>query len=343
MKLRSEKQNRIENNPSQENDEDQQNTPQNGEHDLSLRSQPGQITPKANNENSQHYFDSLYKDLSQPGAYTNKLLRYLRKNETYSLHRPVRKIFPRRRIISRFPGQIVQSDLIDMQKYSTKNSNFNFILVVIDCFSKKLWTRPLKSKRGQDTADALRYILESMEYPIQTLIFDEGLEYKNQYVNGLLNEYNIHSYHILSKTKASTAERVNKTIKEKIWKYFTQTGKEKWINVLENIVSNYNETYHTTTKMAPNQVTWENRLKVFKTMFPKISNRVRCRLRVDDKVRIALNKDIFEKKYTQNWSKDIFTIKNVFQKNGVCWFRLKDSNNKIYSKGKYFYQLNKVS
>ena len=84
-----------------------------------------------------------------------------------------------------------------MQKFSGSNSGYNYILVVIDCFSKKLWTRPLKTKRGQETAQALRSILESMKYPVQTMIFDEGLEYVNQYVSNLLNVFQNRSSYCL--------------------------------------------------------------------------------------------------------------------------------------------------
>ena len=77
-------------------------------------------------------------------------------------------------------------------------------------------------------------------------------------------------------------------------------------------------------------------------MFPKIGVRIKCRLEKGDKVRVALFKDIFEKGYTQNWSEDIFTIENVFQSNGVCWYRLIDNKGDIYHKTKYFYELNKV-
>ena len=287
-------------------------------------------------------FDEFYYSLKQPGAYSRKLLRYLRKNENYSLHRPKRKIFPRRRIVTHFPGQIVQSDLIDLQKISSKNSNFKFILVVIDCFSKKLWTRAMKTKTGLETATALRSILDSMKYPVQTMIFDEGLEYVNKYVSELLAEYNIHSYHIRSKLKASSAERVNRTIKEKLWKYFTKTGRERWIDILEDVTENYNKTYHRTIKIAPDDVTWENREKVFETSFPNIRSRITCRLNVGDKVRVALRKEVFEKGYTQNWSKDIFEITHAFQKNGVCWYRIKDEEGNVYPKSKYFYELNKI-
>ena len=284
----------------------------------------------------------MYKDLLQPGAFTNKIVRYLQKNSTHSLHKGVRKKFLRRKIITHYPGHITQSDLIDMQKFSSSNSGFNYILVFIDCFSKKIWLEPLKSKSGQETSKALRAIIERIEFPIQSLIFDEGLEYKNKYVLNLLAEFNIHHYHIKTKHKASTAERVNRTIKGLIWKYFTESGKKRWIDILSDLAENYNQTYHSSIKMAPNEVTWENFQKVFKSLYPKINSVVNCRLKRGDKVRIALNKDIFEKGFTINWSKDLFTITHIFQKNGVCWYRLKDEAGLTYPKSKYFYQLNKV-
>ena len=305
--------------------------------------------PRANRQipsprvtDAQKQFNALYQDLSQPGAFTSKIRRYLRQNVIHSIHKSKRRNFPRRRIVTYFPGNIIQSDLIDLQKYASSNSGYNYILVVIDCFSKKLWTRPLKTKSGKETADGLRSIFESMKYPVQSIIFDEGLEYVNKYVSMLLQEYNIYSYHIRTQHKASTAERVNQTIKKIIWKYFSQTNRHRWVDILDKLTDNYNKTYHTTIKMTPNEVTWENRSKVFKTMFPKIKSKISCRLKKGDKVRIALNKNIFEKGYTQNWSSDIFVIDQVFQKNGICWYRLKDKNGEIYSKSKYFFQLNKV-
>ena len=309
------------------------------------KSQAPQKVTRQNSQSrvtSQDAFDKLYSDLVQPGAYTRRILHYLKKNRTHSLHKKVIKKFPRRKIVTYYPGQITQSDLIDMQKFSNSNSGFNYILVFIDCFSKKLWVEPLKSKSGLETANALRQILNRVSFPIQSLIFDEGLEYKNKYVHSLLSEYNIHSYHIRTKHKASSAERVNRTLKSIIWKIFTETNKNRWIDHLDNIADNYNKTFHSTIKMAPNEVTWENREKVFKTMFPKIDSVVKCNLKRGDKVRVALQKEIFEKGFTQNWSEDIFTISNVFQKNGVCWYRIKDEKGNIYPKAKYFHQLNLI-
>ena len=290
----------------------------------------------------QQAFDTVYSDLQQPGSFSRKIIRYLRNNKTHSLHKPVRKKFKRRKIITRYPGQIVQMDLIDLQKFSGSNSGYRWILVVLDCFSKKIWMRALKRKEGDETASAIRNIFHDMDYPVQSVIFDEGREFLNKDVNMLFTQFNIHSYHIKTKIKAGAVERVNKTIKHIIWKLFTETGRKRWIDSLEDIQSNYNDTYHNTIKMKPNDVTWHNRRKVFKISFPNINDTINCRLKKGDRVRVALNKELFDKSYEVNWSEDIFTIVRVFQRSKVCWYRLKDSQGNIYPRGKYFYQLNKV-
>jgi hypothetical protein len=78
-------------------------------------------------------------------------------------------------------------------------------------------------------------------------------------------------------------------------------------------------------------------------MFPEIHDRVKCKLEEGDKVRVALNKEIFSKGYTQNWSEEIYTIKTVLQKGGVCWYKIKDHTGQLYPKSKYFYDLNLVA
>lgn len=292
-------------------------------------------------------FNEKYSDLLQPGAYTRKILRYitgdLAKNRIHSIHGPIRKKFKRRRIIVHYPGQIIEMDLVDMQKISTKNENYKYILMCIDLFTKKLWVEPLKNKTGKITSEAIQKIFNTMENPIQTVIFDEGLEFYNQHVKKLFAQYNIHSYSIKTIKKAGAVERVNKTIKSILYKYFTDKNTRKWARVLPKIVDNYNKTYHTTIKMAPNDVTWKNHKKVFKVMFPEINVSRVCRLHVGNKVRVAKYKKEFEKAYTPNWSEEIYTITKIFQKLGVCWYQIKNSAGEIYPKYKYYYQLRKVS
>jgi L-rhamnose mutarotase len=88
-----------------------------------------------------------------------------------------------------------------------------------------------------------------MKFPVQTIIFDQGLEYVNSVVQNLLKERGVHSYHILTKTKTSSAERVIKTIKHIIWKIFAHNKNNRWIDILEDLTINYNNTYHKSIKL----------------------------------------------------------------------------------------------
>jgi hypothetical protein len=271
------------------------------------------------------------------------LVKQLGKNETYSLHKTVRKNFKRRKIVVAYPGQILQMDLVDMIKYSHQNSHYKYIINCIDLFSKKLWSKPLKLKTGKEVTNAIKSMFAEMEYPPQTIIFDEGKEFLNKDVGRLFAKYNIHSYSILTAKKAGAVERVNRTIKTIMWRYFTEKKSKRWVDVLPEIINNYNSTFHRSIKMPPNSVTFKNRKQVYKALYPDINVRIKCKLRVGDTVRIALKKDIFEKGYTQSWSKEIYTIDKVFQRNKVCWYRLVDHDGKRYSKYKYYQQLNLVA
>ena len=310
--------------------------------------------PIQNKPDRQKKFDASYTDLTQPGAFSRKILRYVKKsekqlrlNQVHSLHAPRikkrGKLFKGRKIIVYYPGQIIQMDLVDMIKTKRSNSGYQYILMVIDLFSKQLWAKPLKNKTGIATGKEIKHILSKMKYPVQTVIFDEGKEFANTHVKKLFRQYNIHSYSILTDKKAGCVERVNRTIKSMIWKYFNYKDTKKWIHVLSKLVENYNNTYHNTIKMAPNEVSWDNRKKVFKNSFPKINDSRVCRLKIGNKVRIAQYKKLFDKGYTINWSKNIYTITHAIQKSGICWYKLKDQAGSIYPKSKYFYDLNLVA
>ncbi|KAL4101127.1 hypothetical protein QTP88_021147 [Uroleucon formosanum] len=79
------------------------------------------------------------------------------------LHRPVRKIFPRRSVVTRFIDELWQADLMDMQSNSKKKYGFKFILVVIDAYTKYAFVEPLKNKSEDDNDDDIDYEPEFIE------------------------------------------------------------------------------------------------------------------------------------------------------------------------------------
>ena len=120
------------------------------------------------------------------------------------------------------------------------------------------------------------------------------------------------TYSTHNQGKSVVAERFIRTLKSKIYKYMTSISKNVYINKLDDIVDEYNNTYHTTIKMKPIDVkdnTYINADKEINNKDPKF--------KVGDRVRISKYKNIFAKGYTPNWSEEAFVIKKV--KNTVPW------------------------
>ena len=78
-------------------------------------------------------------------------------------------------------------------------------------------------------------------------------------------------------------------------------------------------------------------------MYPNKTLSVVCRLQKGDRVRKLREKTIFEKGYKQNWSDEIYIIRDVRQSNQVCWYKLETLAKKSVPGIWYYYQLNLVS
>ena len=138
--------------------------------------------------------------------------------------------------------------------------------------------------------------------------------------------YGINHYSIPTKTKwkASQAERVIRTLKSRLQKYFVTNKTKKWVDIIQKIAADYNKTPHSSHGLPPLDVDHTNRDEVYKKLYPSIKLQTVCRLKVGDKVRKIIEKDIFEKGYKANWSEEIYTITKVKQADGVCWYYLED-------------------
>ena len=112
--------------------------------------------------------------------------------------------------------------------------------------------------------------------------------------------------------KSVVAERFIRTLKSKIYKYMTSISKNVYINKLDNIVNEYNNTYHITIKMKPIDVKDNTHINNSKK-----NNYKDPKFKVGDRVRISKSKNIFAKGYIPNWSEEVFVIKKV--KNTVPW------------------------
>ena len=102
------------------------------------------------------------------------------------IHRPARKIFPRRRFVVKVLHDYMQTDLVDMSNYSRQNKGYKGILMVWNMFLKQVFVEPLKSKTGAEVTEAFERILRRTTPP-KNLQSDKGLEYYNSNFSKLMS------------------------------------------------------------------------------------------------------------------------------------------------------------
>jgi len=242
-----------------------------------------------------------------------------RRRLVEELHASVRKNFPRRHVIVRGYDDLWQADIVEMLPYSRFNRGHHYILTVIDVLSKYAWAVPLKSKAGNETAEAIARIIRESERCPKNLQTDMGKEFYNADVQRLVKKHGINHYSTYSVLKASVVERFNRTLKNNMWKMFTLHGNYKWLDALPRLVSDYNARKHRTIGMRPVDVTPAVAERLLTTVYNRIKIAGPAKFKVGDSVRVSKYKTIFEKGYTPNWTTEVFKIVKVQRTNPVTY------------------------
>ena len=208
-----------------------------------------------------------------------------------------------------------------MHLISKFDKGFRFLLCAVDIFSKYAWVVPLKDEKSVSIVNAFQSILKkSNRKPNKIWVDKEGEFYNNSFKKGL-QDNDIIMYSTHNEGKSVVAKRFIRAIKNKIYKYMTSTSKNVYIDKLDDIVNEYNNTCHRTIKMRPIDVKDNTYID-----FGKEVNDNDPKFKVGDHVRISKYKKIFAKGYTTNWSEEVFVIKKI--KNTVPWtYVTNDLNN----------------
>ena len=182
-----------------------------------------------------------------------------------------------------------------MQLVSKFNKGFRFLLYVIDIFSKYAWVVPLKDKKGISIVNAFQKILDKSQRQPNKIWVDKGNEFYNNSFKKWLKDNDTEICSIHNEAKSVVAERFIRTLKTKTYKYMTLVLKNVYIDKLDDIVGEYNNTYHRTINMKLIDVKDNTYID-----FKEEVNKKDPKFRVGDHVRIAKYKNIFAKGYTPN-------------------------------------------
>ncbi len=299
----------------------------------------------------------LYSDPSFPGSFGGadrfyqavkdrfpdvtrlKVNQFLKSQDSYTLHKTIRKPRKYRRTLVFAPRDLWQIDLLDMQKFARENQGFRYICVIIDCFSKFVWIKPLKNKTGKATVKALALLLMN-ERP-KHIQADEGSEFFNRDVTRMLEAFGPKLYHSYSDKKAAIVERVQRTIRQRLGRLFTHQNNHNWIDHIQEIIDSYNNSYHRSIKMKPADVRQEHVANIFARLFPEEAIK-KPRFNVGDRVRITAKRTFLQKEYKKGWTDEIFVINRVQQTKPITYI-LEDESKEVLTGGFYAEELQNVS
>ena len=157
-------------------------------------------------------------------------------------HKPIIRKFDKRKVYSQFKNNIWRVDLADLQSLSRKNKGIKYLLCAIDLYSKYALVIPLKHEKGISIVNAFNKIIKQSNRKPNKIWVDQGGEFYNNVFEKWLSDNDIIMYSTYNEGKSVVAERFIRTLKNKLYKHMTATGKNVYYDVLDDVVNKYNNT-----------------------------------------------------------------------------------------------------
>ena len=198
-----------------------------------------------------------------------------------------------------------QIDLVYMSA-NWFNHNYKYLLTCVDVFSKKGDIIPLKDRNQDTVTNACTKILTHMGVPA-------SIYSKNATFQKLLDKHNIQIIFALG--LAAFVEVFNKTIKTKLIKYMNLLDTKNWSEFLPQVLEAYNNTKHSATGVAPNDVNSKNELQIAMRLRKHAKTGNYPDVEAGDQIRLPIKHKV-HKGYKQQWSDDLHTVEKSYH-NGV--------------------------
>ena len=315
--------------------------------------------------NNKQLLEQYYYNVNNPGAYSSakKLYRVLQKRypnrfsltyiqkwltgvDSYSVLKQVRRKFRTPNVRVTYIDEQFDADLTSVQNIAKENDGINYLLFVIDIFTRYLWIVPLRDKTAQSVLKGLKKIF--LERKPQKFRSDMGTEFDNKHVKKLMKDNDIYFFTTKNQPKANYVERVQRTFKVLMYRYLRKKRSYRYIDDLQKLVNNYNNTPHRSLNyIAPANVTKEKEADLWAHMYLKKTGKTRknaapFRFKVGEYVRISYLKEPFRRSYQQQYSTEIFKVKQRYRHQGVPVYKLSDWNDQEIKGTFYNAELNKV-
>lgn len=311
--------------------------------------------------------EKLYKFVKKEGKFKlslGKIRRYLSDKESYSLQKRVQRKFKRPHIIVQGIDTQWEADLADVKSLSKYNVGVDYILVVLDVFSRFLFTSPLKNKKASSVLEAIQKIFRLRKPAV--LRTDKGAEFKNVSMSKFLESEGVRHIFSQNETKAAYVERAIQNLKNRIYRLLEERQSNEYIKDLSLITKGINDTpSRPLGDISPSKVTKENSDEVrLNAYLVRTKTKLRApqkikkstdkktrkkkhpsvyKFKIGDRVRITHLKKTFMREYHQKWSGEIFVITQRYKRDGLPVYKLKDFAGDAITGTFYSQELQKVN
>jgi hypothetical protein len=276
--------------------------------------------------------DSLYREARKINGQIKKkdIVKFLEGERTYGLFKSRRLRFPRSRTFASGYYTDAQADLagrkykssfalfLDFQSLATKNEGFRYLLVLVDVLSRRVFAQPIKAKTTVAMEEAFDELFErQMPQPPARLFTDQGKEFESEAMHKFFKDkWMIDKRCSTDKSvKAGVAERMIRTIKERLYRYFSENNTENWVDAIADIVHAINHNVCRVTGMRPIDIREDNADALWQNLYGKEYNfegpRASTKFKPNDKVRLALEKTVFRKGTLPTFTDEIFQVDEV--------------------------------
>lgn len=253
--------------------------------------------------------------------------KFLHGRQAYTRHRRAVHRFARLPTLAAGLHTDWQADLADLQQLRRANRGYGYLLVCVDVLSRQLFVEPMRRKQASDSAQAFSAIFKRAGVLPWRIYTDQGREFTAGSVQQLFQQRQILHRLMLTSPQfhAAMVERAIRTIKERLWRYFTDRRTHNWLAVIQDIVAGINATPHSSLPegLAPREVCFANSQQVRHVLWQRAglnpsveirraeAPRGRTRFQLNDHVRIEKQKNPFEKGYLPRFSTELFTVIRV--------------------------------
>lgn len=291
----------------------------------------------------------LHSVIKKEGRYNISLRRineWAKSQDIVTLHRAAKQKPSRyRRVIAPGINHMWDCDLLVLigKRFTSANDGFAYILVTVDVFSRYCRAEAIKTKGSKDVVLGFRKILERITQPPNFIREDRGVEFTSKAVVNFLREKGVKIIYTNTETKANFAEAAIKGLKKRLFQFFQHNNSYRYIDRLQDIVSSYNNTIHSSLGTSPSQVTPENEQEIWDYQYIEMNRRdltdlfrkavssarnkrrLTYKFAVGDKVRVSYyRKKNFTRSYDEQFTGEVFTVRARKFSDGVAVYYLND-------------------